>query len=200
MWAIAQCVGSRLSPTVLPGIGAHADADYPEDPMLAAQELLIDQEYRSGREALVRRLTALTRDREEATDLAHEAFLRLAREVVEGRTPATPAAWLYRVGSNLALSRGRRIAVADRHAATLPRPATAPAPEQLVVKAELGRALRIELGRLAAQEHQAVLLAAQGYQPSEIAAVIGRTPGATRTMLCRARAKLRIALLAADAA
>jgi RNA polymerase sigma-70 factor (ECF subfamily) len=168
--------------------------------MLAAQELVIEHEYRSGHDALVRRLAALTRDREEATDLAHEAFLRLTREVLEGRTPASPAAWLYRVGSNLALSRGRRIAVADRRAAMLPVPAAVPAPEQLVVKAELGRALRLELGRLSAEERRAVVLAAQGYPPAEIAALIGRTPGATRTMLCRARAKLRVALVASAAA
>lgn len=168
--------------------------------MLAAQELVIDHEYRSGHDALVRRLAALTRDREEATDLAHEAFLRLTREVAEGRTPTSPAAWLYRVGSNLALSRGRRIAVADRRASDLPIPPAPPAPEQLVVNAELGRALRIELARLSPPERRAVLLAAEGYPPAEIAAVIGRTPGATRTMLCRARTKLRLALVAADAA
>jgi RNA polymerase sigma-70 factor (ECF subfamily) len=168
--------------------------------MLAAQELIIEREYRSGHDALVRRLAALTRDHEDASDLAHEAFLRLTREVAAGRTPASPAAWLYRVGSNLALSRGRRIAVADRRAPDLPLPAAPAVPEQLVVKAELGRALRLVLANLSADERRAVVLAAEGYSPAEIAVIVGRTPGATRTMLCRARARLRAALEASRAA
>ena len=167
--------------------------------MLAAQELFVEREYRNGHDALVRRLTVLTRDREEATDLAHEAFLRLAREVAAGRAPNEPGAWLYRVGANLAMSRGRRLAVADRRAGSLPAPASPPIPEQLVVHAELGRALRSELERLSTPERRAVVLAAEGYPPSEIATVIGRSPGATRTMLCRARSKLRLGLVAAGA-
>lgn len=167
--------------------------------MLAAQELIVEREYRTSHDALVRRLAVLTRDHDEASDLADEAFLRLVREVAAGRSPIEPAAWLYRVGSNLALSRGRRLAVAGRRAASLPIPPAPPVPEQLVVRAELGRALRSELGRLSVPERRAVVLAAEGYAPAEIATVIGRTPGATRTMLCRARSKLRIGLLAAAA-
>jgi RNA polymerase sigma factor (sigma-70 family) len=165
--------------------------------MLAAQELLVEREYRSGHQALVRRLTVLTRDREEAADLAHEAFLRFAREVAAGRAPDQPGAWLYRVGANLAMSRGRHLAVAERRAGSLPEPAAAPAPEHVVVRAEMARALRSELGRLSGTERRAVVLAAQGYPPSEIAEAIDRSPGATRTMLCRARAKLRLRLAAA---
>ncbi len=37
-----------------------------------------------------------------------ESFLRLFKEVEAGRTPDNVRAWLYRVGSNLAISRGRR--------------------------------------------------------------------------------------------
>jgi RNA polymerase sigma-70 factor (ECF subfamily) len=168
--------------------------------MLATQEQLIEDQYREGHDALVRRLAVLTRDRDDATDFAHEAFLRLTREVAAGRVPTEPAAWLYRVGANLAFSRGRRIAVADRRAASLPVPPPPTTPEQFVVRAELGRTLRTELGRLSAPERRAVVLAAEGYPPSEIAGTIGRTPGATRTMLCRARAKLRLGLVAAGAA
>ncbi len=165
--------------------------------MLEAQEIILEEAYRTGHDALVRRLTVLTRDRDEATDLAAEAFVRLASEIVAGRSPTEPSAWLYRVGSNLAASRGRHLAVADRRAASLPVPDAPPIPEQLVVRAELGRALRSELRRLSEPERRAVVLAAEGYPPAEIATVIARTPGATRTLLCRARSKLRLGLLAA---
>lgn len=167
--------------------------------MLATQELFVEREYRSGHDVLVRRLAALTRDHDAADDLAHEAYFRLAREVAAGRTPAQPGAWLYRVGANLAMSRGRRLAVAERRAGSLPVPAAPPAPDQLVIRAELGRALRGELDRLSQPERRAVVLAAEGYPPIEIAATIGRTPGATRTMLCRARSKLRAGLTLAAA-
>ena len=49
-----------------------------------------------------------TRDEGAAEDLMQESFLRLFKEVEAGRTPDNMRAWLYRVGSNLAISRGRR--------------------------------------------------------------------------------------------
>src|SRR3954447_10123125 len=49
-----------------------------------------------------------TRDEAAAEDLLQEAFLRLTREVDAGRTPEHVRGWLYRVASNLAISRGRR--------------------------------------------------------------------------------------------
>src|SRR6185436_104307 len=49
-----------------------------------------------------------TRDEGAAEDLLQEAFLRLTREVEAGRTPEHIRGWLYRVASNLAISRGRR--------------------------------------------------------------------------------------------
>jgi hypothetical protein len=42
------------------------------------------------------------------------------------------------------------------------------------------------------------LLAAQGFDGREIAASIGRTEGATRTLMCRSRIKLRLLLEAAE--
>src|SRR5918994_4051627 len=49
-----------------------------------------------------------TRDEGAAEDLLQEAFLRLTSEVDAGRTPEHVRAWLYRVGANLGISRGRR--------------------------------------------------------------------------------------------
>jgi DNA-directed RNA polymerase specialized sigma24 family protein len=43
-----------------------------------------------------------------------------------------------------------------------------------------------------------MLLAAQGYRASEIGERIGRTELATRTLLCRARGRLRAQILAAE--
>lgn len=143
------------------------------------------------RAALVRRLTMVTRDADVAEDLAQEAFLRLAREIEAGRLPDEMGAWLHRVGTNLAMSRGRHLQVVDRRAGTLPRPDEPDSPEQFVVDGELAAAVGEVLALMSGTERRALAMAANGYGGLEIAASLGRTPGATRTLLCRARAKIR---------
>jgi RNA polymerase sigma-70 factor (ECF subfamily) len=152
---------------------------------------LVEAAWDVHRAPLVRRLTALTRDPEVAEDLVQEAFLRLAREVEAGRTPDDAGAWLHRVAGNLVNSRGRHLTVVDRRAGELPRPAAPATPEALVLEAETSAALRSALDELSATDRDALILAAHGYRGPEIAASIGRTPGATRTLLCRARGKMR---------
>ena len=159
--------------------------------MQASHETFVEAAFSEHRAALVRRLTALCRDPEAANDIAQDAFLRLAREVEAGRTPDNTGAWLHRVGTNLVTSRARRVQVAMRHEARLPRPAEPESPERLVVEAELTGAVSALVDALPAHERHAILLAATGVGGPEIARSIGRTPGATRTLLCRARAKLR---------
>ena len=161
--------------------------------MLQPTELIESawQQYRAG---LVRRLTILTRDPDVAEDLAQEAFLRLAREVEAGRAPDDAAAWLHRVAGNLVASRGRHLTVVDRRAGELPRPDAPDTPEAIAIHGEVTTALQRALAELAPSDREALLLAAHGYPGPEIAATIGRTPGATRTLLCRARSKLRVRL------
>ena len=69
--------------------------------------------------------------------------------------------------------------------------APATTPEAMAVAAEQGAALRSALAELSAADREALLLAAYGFRGPEIATSIGRTPGATRTLLCRARGKMR---------
>ena len=155
---------------------------------------LIETAWHDHRAGLVRRLTILTRDADVAEDLAQEAFLRLAREIEAGRAPDDAAAWLHRVAGNLVASRGRHLTVVDRRQGELSRPDAPETPEAIAIQGEVSGALRRALAELAPSDRRALLLAAQGYGGSEIAASIGRTPGATRTLLCRARSKLRIRL------
>jgi RNA polymerase sigma factor (sigma-70 family) len=159
--------------------------------MLEADAVLIEDAYEAHLGPVTRRLTAITRNPAVAEDLAHEAFLRLTREVDAGRTPDDIHAWLQRVATNLAMSRGRHLGVADRRSAELPVPEPDGHPEVEAIKAELREALVAALDELPATDRRALLLAAQGYRGPEIAALIERTPAATRTLLCRARAKLR---------
>jgi RNA polymerase sigma factor (sigma-70 family) len=152
---------------------------------------IIESAYATHAGPLLRRLSATTRDVAAAEDLTQEAFMRLMIEVRAGRTPNDIGAWLHRVGQNLAMSRGRRIAVANRKSGELALSGAAPSPETLALQAEDHGWLRRALAELATTDQQALILSAHGYRGWEIARSIGRTDAATRTLLCRARTKLR---------
>lgn len=154
-------------------------------------ESCVEAAFREHGPGLVRYLTWLTHDAEAAQDLAQEAFLRLARELEAGRSPDSIGAWLRRVGANLATSQARRAQVASRHEAALVRRVEARSPESIVVSGELAAQVDALVGSLSAKERHAVLLAAHGVSGADIASAVGRSPAATRTLLCRARAKLR---------
>jgi RNA polymerase sigma-70 factor (ECF subfamily) len=154
----------------------------------------IEDAYAQHAATLRRRLVTVVRDAAEAEDLAQEAFLRLVEEVERGRVPDNAGAWLWRVSRNLATSRGRRRMTADRHRHRLLSVAGDASPEAIAVEAEAHRAVVDALSSLDPAGRRATILAAYGMPGREIARSIGRTPGATRTMLCRARARLRAAV------
>ena len=148
-------------------------------------------------------LVRTTRDPEIAEDLLQEAFLRLTREVRADRTPDNIRAWLYRVGANLAVSRGRRLSAAFRGIvklrSTSAPPTTTFTPETSYLQHE-GRAnLLAVLADLAPGARAALLLASEGFSGAEIAAAIGRSEAATRTLLCRTRMRVRSRLESAEA-
>lgn len=154
-------------------------------------ERIVESAYSEHSRPLQRYLTALTRDPNVAEDLTQDAFVRLTNQVRTRRVPDDLGAWLHRVGHNLAMSRGRRISVADRRRSELVTPDWAPSPEGLAIADEEQRAFRAALDALCPLDRQALVMASHGYRGPEIARSIGRTEGATRTMLCRARARLR---------
>ena len=148
-------------------------------------------------------LVRTTRDPAVAEDLLSEAYLRLTREARAGRTPDNVRAWLYRVGANLAVSRGRRLSAAFRgivriRTTTAP-PMTTQTPEAHYLARE-GRAnLLAVLADLDPGARAALLLASEGFSGAEIAAAIGRSEAATRTLLCRTRMRVRGRLESAEA-
>jgi RNA polymerase sigma factor (sigma-70 family) len=163
------------------------------------QDWDVEAAYVAHAGALLRRLTATTRNPAVAEDLTQEAFMRLVIEVKAGRIPDDARAWLHRVGHNLAMSRGRRIAVANRRNVEIALPGSAPSPETLTLEAERESVLHDALAGLGATHQRALILAANGYRGREIAHSIGRTEGATRTLLCRARVKVKGMMLEAGA-
>jgi RNA polymerase sigma-70 factor (ECF subfamily) len=136
-------------------------------------------------------LVALTRDGAAAEDLVHEAFVRLLAETGAGRPPLIPRAWLFRVATNLAVSRGRRRNIAARRSREVATRDTAPSPEDELLQREARRQLDGRLAGLPPHARAALVLAAHGYSGPEIARLIGRSELATRSLLCRYRGRLR---------
>jgi RNA polymerase sigma-70 factor (ECF subfamily) len=139
-------------------------------------------------------MLSVTRDAEMAADLTQEAFLRLIEELGRGRQPDNVGGWLYRTASNLAISRARRAAVARRLAPRLLRRSDPDTPEQVAVDHERSTALRAALGRLGPADRIVLTMAAQGLTGREIADHLGKRHGAVRTLLSRARVRLRASL------
>jgi RNA polymerase sigma factor (sigma-70 family) len=158
---------------------------------------LVEEAYAVHAAPLTRRLTSQMRDPAAAEDLVHEAFVRLTTEIRAGRAPDNVGGWLYRVAANLVASRGRHASVVERYAPSLPQPGVEASPEAASLSAERNRLVEAALGTLGWADRQALLLAAQGYRGAEIAVRLGRTEGATRTLLCRARLRMRGELEAA---
>lgn len=141
-------------------------------------------------------LLGITRDPQAAEDLTQEAFMRLFVETRAGRAPDNTGGWLYRTATNLAVSQARRSSVARRFAPMLVDRESRPSPELDAIREERDARLRAALGGLSPAERSAVVWAAEGLSGSEIADRLGKSQVAVRTMICRARGRLRVSLIA----
>ncbi|MFL5720900.1 MAG: RNA polymerase sigma factor [Chloroflexota bacterium] len=146
-----------------------------------------------GRE-LKRYVRSLVPDDETADDVVQEAFLRLVHEIAAKGGPNEVRPWLYRVAGNLARSRSRRARIAERWNRLFAAHGVHPSPDDTAIRREdherIDRALRC----LSTEARSAFLLSADGFTGLEIADILGRSHGATRTILWRARLALREAL------
>jgi RNA polymerase sigma-70 factor (ECF subfamily) len=173
-------VAENLEPTTVRAIGTRADAD------------LIDV-YEQHHDAIYGFLRRVTRDGDIAEDLLQETFARLLVEYREGRPPEQVQAWLYRVASNLAISRGRRVQTARNWMANQRRDdaARVASPETAAIRREWTSDVGEALATLSKEARTALLLAAQGFSGREIALTIDRSEAATRVLMCRARQQMR---------
>ena len=146
---------------------------------------------------LERYVRSLVRDPDEAADICQEAFVRLLVAGREGRMPDAPGAWLRRVAHNLVVSGHRHRQIGDRVLARLADDDLTSSLEDHAIRHEENDALVAALGTLATDDRTVIVLAAQGYRGTEIAARIGRSELASRALLCRARGRLGAQLAAA---
>jgi RNA polymerase sigma-70 factor (ECF subfamily) len=196
----ASISGDALSPMGTIAISAAAEPK-PEDPSAAIPGSWTAEPMRASAWIAVvfdelgsrihRTMLAATRDGDTAAEVTQEAFLRLLCEAQADRYPSTPGAWLYRTAMNLAISRSRRAAVARRLATCLVSADEAPTPEGIVVDRERWRAVGEALGQLSPTHRTALVLAAKGMSGEEIAEHLGKSHGATRALMFRARGRVR---------
>lgn len=161
----------------------------------AAADSVVVAAWTDHHEELFAFLVRTARDVPVAEDLLQEAFLRLTREVRAGRTPENVRAWLYRVAANLAVSRGRRVTAALRGFVRLRATSNTSrideVPEASYLASEGVHALLGVLADVGPDARAALLLSGEGFSGAEIAAAIGRSESATRTLLCRTRMRVR---------
>ena len=176
--------------------------DAAKRPAATRAEAVVVDAWVRHHEELYAFLVRTTRDPEAAEDLLQDAFVRLLREAGAGRAPDNTRAWLYRVAANLAISRGRHLQTAVRWLAGPARRSLGTqldeAPEIGVIAGETRAELNAALAALPRDARAALALAAEGFSGAEIAACIGRTELATRTLICRARLRLRASLEGAE--
>jgi RNA polymerase sigma-70 factor (ECF subfamily) len=134
---------------------------------------------------------ALVRDPETAEDVVADAFLRLIKEVRAGRSPAETRGWLYRVVANLVVSRGRRLQTAQRYLSRLVDRRVQESPESSLAGSEVRADLLEAVAALPTDGRIALVMASRGSSGQEIAAALGKSETATRTVLYRARIRLR---------
>lgn len=147
--------------------------------------------YDAHHRELANFVRAIERDRDTADDIVSESFVRLIEEIRRGRTPDQPRAWLYRVAANLAIDRGRRRTVVTRVLGRLVDHRTEPPPDDEVLRGETRREVWAALSHLPIDARTALLLAAHGFSGRDIAEALGRSELATRSLICRARLRLR---------
>ena len=159
-------------------------------------------------EALIRRhqlrvfrlLWRMLGSREEAEDVAQEAFLSLHRHGHRFRGEARFSTFVYRVAANAALNRRRTLGrsrarerqLAERQAAGTDLPAAPRDPEDAVAGSEVQGAVQRALLELPQDLRVAtVLYDIEGVPYGEIARVLGIPEGTVKSRIHRARRALR---------
>jgi RNA polymerase sigma factor (sigma-70 family) len=140
-------------------------------------------------------------DRMETEDTLQETFLKLADEsALQARPDAEVAAWLRRVGMNLAFNRirsARRARARLERVGRLERSdadgahSDSSGPSDVVVRNEEQAAVRRALAEVPERQRECLLLRHSGYSYIEIAATLGIAIGSVGVLLARAEHAFR---------
>jgi RNA polymerase sigma factor (sigma-70 family) len=140
-------------------------------------------------------LARLSRSRDVADDLLEETWLRLVANAERLRPDTRLGAWLFTVARNLHVSYCRSRAIDEsRECGPLglwPSSPRAPSPFEEAAASELERRVERAVAALPARYRETLLLVAvEGFLPTEAAAICQVSPENLRQRLSRARAML----------
>lgn len=131
------------------------------------------------------------RNREDAEDVAQEAFLRAYRNFHRLRDRERFRAWLARIAWRLALDRRRAAGRRERRELASVDLAPAPTAEDLTASREFQRHLERTMDELPEKLRQVLILAAiEGHDLREVARLLGLPEGTVKSRLHLARKQL----------
>jgi RNA polymerase sigma-70 factor, ECF subfamily len=163
-----------------------------------AFRLLVERHSR----AIFRLAYRMTGNEHDADDVVQEAFLRAYRQLQRFESRANFGTWLHRIAINCALDLLRVRSRHDRHYGGDPEEAemsgvssASPAPDRLLLSAEVQNEIGRALEQLTGNERTAfVLRHFEGMSIEEIGEVLGTQINATKHTIFRAVRKLRRSL------
>ncbi len=185
------------------------DATEGSEAALLAQALAGDEDAFRGlverhSRSIFRLAYRMTGNEQDAEEVVQETFLRAYRRLNRFEARSNFGTWVYRIGVNCALDlmRKRRPEIEQREPddaegleTVQDLPGTAPAPDRLLLSAELGRHVERALAALSAIERAAFTLRHfEGLSIEEIGRTLGLRASATKNSIYRAVQKLRRAL------
>lgn len=184
---------------VAPDAAPRAESTEPEAPEGTAEEALpgepapgaFEAFFREHERQIFRYLVRMTGEEQTAHDLTQETFLRAWLHFAKISRYDSPAAWLFRVATNLALSHRRRRAAPAGSPELLgddERPARSDPAGRLVEHSHIQQTL-LELS--ANQRSALVLREVYGLSCEEIAGILGISRDAAKVTLFRARERFR---------
>lgn len=142
---------------------------------------------------IYRYLSYKVNDLRDAEDLAGEVFVRMLG-AIRGQK-GNLEAWLFRIAGNVVTDHYRKRAVRSGEVEFPEEIAGEEDPEAAVERKLDGDRLRKGLQTLTEEQRETVILRfVMGYEHDEVAAIMGRSTGATRALQFRALAALRDAL------
>ena len=130
----------------------------------------------------------------EAEDLAQQVFIRIWKSAPRYRPTAKFTTWLFRITRNLVFNELRRKRHFVDQADEMPEPAERrdQEPDKVLMEGELQSAIQDAIDQLPESQRLAIILRRyEGMAYEEIAAVMGTTVPAVKSILFRARAELR---------
>jgi len=151
------------------------------------------------RAPVVRLAYRMTRDADEAKDIAQDAFLRAYRRLPEFHADRPFSRWLFVIARNASLDAIRRRRRATALAAKGEPLTVEPGPEDLALRNDEATRVRTALGALSPKYRDVLeLYYGKGLRYREIAVQLEIPIGTVKTYISRAKHRLRDELLLTD--